>query len=142
MELDEENLHRLHFASLLHDIGMLKLDRGGQMNPRTCEKHSGLGFRMLHRVRVWRDIAPAVLAHHEWWDGSGYPQGLAGESIPTEARIIALADAYDTMTSDSSYKAAISSDEAVSELERYAGRQFDPTVVEAFRKIANEGALD
>ena len=142
MELDEERLQRLHFASLLHDIGMLKLDRNQQMNPRTCEKHTSLGFRMLHRIRLWKDIAPSVQAHHEWWDGSGYPQGLAGEAIPLEARIISLADAFDTMTSDSSYKSTISTHEAMEEIARCAGRQFDPEVAEHFRKLWDEGLLD
>ncbi len=142
LEIGDERLHRLHFASLLHDIGMLKLDRHSQMNPRACEKHCTLGFRMLHRIRLWKDVAPSVQAHHEWWDGSGYPQGLAGEAIPLEARIIALADAFDTMTSDSSYKSAIGIDEALTELDRCAGRQFDPKVVMAFQKLAKDGALD
>ena len=142
LELDEEQLQRLHFASLLHDIGMLKLDRNGQMNPRTCEKHCTIGFRMLTRIRVWKDIAPSVQAHHEWFDGSGYPQGLAGEEIPLEARIISLADAFDTMTSDSSYKPAIGTDEALEEIERCAGRQFDPRLVERFLALGKDGVLD
>jgi putative nucleotidyltransferase with HDIG domain len=142
LEFDEQRLQRLHFASLLHDIGMLKLDRNNQMNPRACEKHCTLGFRMLHRIRVWKDVAPSVQSHHEWWDGSGYPQGLAGDAIPLEARIIGLVDAFDTMTSDASYKPAIGIDEALEELERCSGRQFDPEVVDAFLKLAKDGALD
>ena len=141
MELPDERLQRLHFAALLHDIGMLKLDRSQQMNPRTCERHSSLGFRMLHRIRLWKDVAPSVEAHHEWWDGSGYPQGLAGDDIPLEARIIALADAFDTMTSESSYKTAISTHEAVEEIRRCTGRQFDPNVAEHFERLWDEGGL-
>jgi len=142
LSLDDESLQRLHFSALLHDIGMLKLDRNGQMNPRTCEQHCTLGFRMLHRIRLWRDVAPIVQSHHEWFDGSGYPQGLQAEAIPLEARIIALCDAFDTMTSDSSYKPAISIHEALQELDRCAGRQFDPEIVTAFHKIVDEGGLD
>ena len=141
LELDEKRLEHLHFASLLHDIGMLKLDRNGQMNPRTCEKHAVLGFRMLHRIRFWKEVAPIVQAHHEWWDGSGYPQGLAGAAIPLEARIIALCDAYDTMTSEATYKAPISTEEALEEIARCSGRQFDPKVAEVFEKLVEDGLL-
>jgi len=114
--LDDHRLQRLHFGALLHDIGMLKLDRNQQMNPRTCSRHTVLGFRMLDRIRVWKDIAPVVHHHHEWWDGSGYPEGLSGEAIPLEARIVAMADAFDTITSRTSYKTARSLDEAVQEI--------------------------
>jgi putative nucleotidyltransferase with HDIG domain len=137
--LDGDDLQRLHFAALLHDIGMLRLDRTQQMNPRTCDKHTLLGSRMLGRIRLWRDVAPIVLHHHEWFDGSGYPEGAAGEAIPFEARIIALCDAWDTMTSDTSYKAALSREEATAEIEACAGTQFDPELVRTFRALLDRG---
>ncbi len=141
LELADDRLHRLHFASLLHDIGMLRLDRNQQMNPRTCEKHCTLGFRMLNRIRLWKDMAPVVHTHHEWWDGSGYPEGLSGDAIPLEARIIALCDAYDSITSDASYRSTLSRADAVGEIQRCKGTQFDPIVVEAFVKLFEDGAL-
>jgi len=142
LELDDERMQRLHFGSLLHDIGMLKFDRRLQMNPRVCEKHTVLGFRMLHRIRIWQDIAPIVQHHHEWFDGSGYPDGIAGEEIPLEARVIALCDAYDAMTSDSSYKVSVPLAEAVAELRRGAGTQFDPELVETFVALVSESSDD
>ncbi len=140
--LDDHRLQRLHFAALLHDIGMLKLDRNQQMNPRTCARHTVLGFRMLDRIRLWKEIAPVVHHHHEWWDGSGYPEGLSGEAIPLEARIVALADALDSITSDSSYKAARSIDEAVREIRAGAGTQFDPAVASAFDRLVAAGEIE
>jgi HD-GYP domain-containing protein (c-di-GMP phosphodiesterase class II) len=140
--LPEPRLQRLHFASLLHDIGMLKLDRDQQMNPRTCARHTVLGFRMLDRIRLWKDIAPVVHHHHEWWDGSGYPEGLSGDAIPLEARIVALADAFDSITSATSYKSARSIDEAIHEIRAGAGTQFDPGVVSAFDRLVAAGAMD
>jgi HD-GYP domain-containing protein (c-di-GMP phosphodiesterase class II) len=142
LELDEATMQRLHFASLLHDIGMLKLDRRQQMNPKTCDKHTIIGSRMLGRIRLWKDIAPLVHHHHEWWDGSGYPEGIAEQEIPLESRIIAVADAFDTMTSNSSYRDARSTDEALAELEACQGTQFDPRVVTAFRELAQAGQLE
>lgn len=138
--LGDADLQRLHFAALLHDIGMLKLDRNQQMNPRACAKHAQIGGRMLGRIRLWKDLAPIVQHHHEWWNGRGYPDGLAGASIPLEARIIAICDAFDTMTSEHSYKQAVTAEEALAEIEACAGTQFDPSLLQAFREIARESA--
>jgi len=140
--LPEARLQRLHFASLLHDIGMLKLDRNQQMNPRSCARHTVLGFRMLDHIRLWKDIAPVVHYHHEWWDGSGYPDGLSGDAIPLEARIVAVADALDSITSATSYKAARSMEEAIHEIRAGAGTQFDPELVSAFDRLVASGAMD
>jgi len=140
--LDDHRLQRLHFGALLHDIGMLKLDRNQQMNPRTCARHTVLGFRMLDRIRVWKDIAPVVHHHHEWWDGSGYPEGLSGEAIPLEARIVAMADAFDTITSRTSYKTARSLEEAVQEIRSGSGTQFDPALVSAFDRLVAAGEIE
>lgn len=136
---DDAAMHRLHFAGLLHDIGMLKLDRTQQMTRRTCDRHATIGARMLGRIRLWEDIAPAVEHHHEWFDGSGYPAGLSGEDIPVEARILCICDAYDTMTSPDSYREAKMPSDAMEELERCAGSQFDPELVACFR-ASMEGA--
>jgi putative nucleotidyltransferase with HDIG domain len=135
MKLSDPDLHRLHFAALLHDIGMLKLDRNQQMNSRTCDKHALIGARMLARIRLWKEIAPIVQHHHEWWDGHGYPDGLAGEAIPREARIIAVCDAFDTMTSEQSYKDAMSIEDALGELDAFAGTQFDPALVRVLHGV-------
>jgi putative nucleotidyltransferase with HDIG domain len=138
LRLDDASLQRLHFSALLHDIGMLKLDRTQQMNLRTCDKHTQLGARMLARIRLWKDLAPIVQHHHEWWDGHGYPDGLIGSAIPRESRIIAICDAYDTLTSTESYKESVSTEEALAELDACAGTQFDPELVRSFRLMIEQ----
>jgi putative nucleotidyltransferase with HDIG domain len=138
LKLGDVELHRLHFGALLHDIGMLKLDRTQQMNLRTCDKHPQLGARMLARIRLWKDVGPIVQHHHEWWDGHGYPDGIAGDAIPIEARIVALCDAFDTMTSDESYKPAVSVEEALAEIDACAGTQFDPSLARTLRRVIQD----
>jgi len=140
--LDEHRLQRLHFASLLHDIGMLKLERHLQIDRRSARKHTLLGARMLGRIRLWHELSPIVQHHHEWWDGSGYPDGLSGPSIPLESRIIACCDALDAMTSVTSYKDAIPFEAALREIESGAGTQFDPEAVAALVAAAREGQLN
>jgi putative nucleotidyltransferase with HDIG domain len=137
----ETRLQRLHFAALLHDIGMLKVDRALQHDTKLCAKHTLLGSRMLAPIRVWQDLAPIVHHHHEWFDGRGYPDGIAGEAIPLESRIIALCDAFDSMTSATSYKAPRPLATVVRELEAFAGTQFDPELVERFVAMINAGEL-
>jgi putative nucleotidyltransferase with HDIG domain len=139
--LDEGRLQRLHFGALLHDIGMLKLDRTQKMNARTCERHCALGARMLAPIRLWKDLAPIVQHHHERWDGTGYPDRLAGEAIPLESRIIALCDAFDAMSSSSSYKIAMPLEEVMREIEVNAGSQFDPALVRVFHALVARGAI-
>jgi HD-GYP domain-containing protein (c-di-GMP phosphodiesterase class II) len=121
---------------------MLRLDRSQQMSRKTCDKHALIGSRMLGSIRLWKDLAPIVQHHHEWWDGSGYPDGLAGDAIPLPSRIIAVCDAYDAMTSPSGYRETRSPEQALAELEACAGRQFDPSVVAAFRTLFEAGQLD
>ena len=121
---------------------MLKFDRAHQKNPKTCQKHAVLGFRMLNRIRLWQDIAPFVHYHHEWYDGSGYPGGLKGEEIPLEARIIGFCEAFDSMTSDTSYKNPVSWEEALCEVDACAGTQFDPDVARTFKVLVERGVID
>jgi putative nucleotidyltransferase with HDIG domain len=139
--LGADALQRLHFGALLHDIGMLKLERNQKMNAKACEKHSVIGARMLAPILLWQEIAPIVHAHHERWDGRGYPDGLAGESIPLEARVIALADAYDSVASEQSYRVALSREEAIREIEECSGTQFDPRVTAAFVALTARGEI-
>ena len=141
LNLDDNRLQNLHFASLLHDIGMLKFDKSVPKGDKICQKHAEIGYRMLARIRLWEDVAPIVHSHHERYDGTGYPQGLAGEEISLEARIITLCDAFDAMTSNSSYKAAMSFEEAVEEVRSCTGTQFDPRVSQAFLDLVAQGAI-
>ncbi len=141
LNLDDSQLQNLHFASLLHDIGMLKFDKSVPKGDKVCQKHAEIGYRMLARIRLWEDVAPIVHCHHERYDGTGYPQGLAGEEISLEARIITLCDAFDAMTSNSSYKAAMSFEAAVEEIRSCTGTQFDPRVSQAFLDLVAQGAI-
>jgi len=140
--MGDQELSRLHFAALLHDIGMLKIDASQEMSRDTCQKHCVFGHRMLSRIRLWRDLAPIVYHHHEWYDGRGYPDGKAGAEIPRESRIIALCDAVDSMTSDASYRTPFGLDAALTELERCSGSQFDPELVAAFIELARDGMIE
>ncbi len=142
LELDEKQLQRLHFAALLHDIGMLRIDRALLLNAAACEKHPIIGARMLEQIRLWRDLAPIVLHHHEHFDGRGYPQCLSGEEIPLEARIIAVCEAFDVMVSSSSYKVALEMPDAVQELNDCKGTQFDPQIVETFVDLVERGVIE
>jgi diguanylate cyclase (GGDEF)-like protein/putative nucleotidyltransferase with HDIG domain len=135
-------VERVRAAGILHDIGKLGisdaiLHKAGRLEPHEWDemrRHPELGARILEHANL-RDIAGWVLAHHERVDGAGYPRGLAGDDIPAEARILAVADAYEAMTADRPYRRALPGEEARAELERGAGAQFDARVVDAFLRV-------
>ena len=121
----------------MHDIGKIgirydKLNKPGKLTPEEVamfRTHPAKGKRILEPIPFMRDIVPGCWCHHEAWDGSGYPQGLMGDNIPLIGRIVAIADAYDAMTSDRAYRKALPHEVACGELERCAGSQFDPEIV-------------
>ncbi|MEW6271102.1 MAG: diguanylate cyclase [Thermodesulfobacteriota bacterium] len=135
-------------AGLLHDIGKLHTPIGILLKPGPLDEaertvmnlHAEVGAELTAGLAALRHVAPAVRSSQEFFDGNGYPDGLAGEAIPRAARIVAVADAYHAMRSDRPYRAAISHDEAVVELRRCAGTQFDPAVVEALLGILRHDA--
>jgi diguanylate cyclase (GGDEF)-like protein/putative nucleotidyltransferase with HDIG domain len=137
--LDAEQVELTRLAGSLHDLGKLAipeeiLRKPGELTDSerlVLERHPQIGFRMLDSLGV-DPVADVVLHHHERWDGAGYPNNLYGEEIPVGARIIFVADAFDAMTSDRVYRPKRSTEEALSELERCAGTQFDPEIVAAF----------
>jgi len=141
LNLDDKRLQNLHFASLLHDVGMLKIDKSAQQNEKARANHAELGYRMLARIRLWEDVAPIVHNHHEWYDGTGYPEGLAGNDIALEARIISVCECFDSMTSNTSYKVAMPREAAVEEIRGCTGTQFDPRVAEAFIDLFEQGLI-
>jgi HD-GYP domain-containing protein (c-di-GMP phosphodiesterase class II) len=138
--LNEVEINELKTVGLLHDIGKIAIDekilnKPGKLNKNErneIERHPEIGYRILSTVNDMSEMADYVLAHHEKWDGSGYPRGLKGEEIPLQSRIIAIADAYDAMTSARSYRSALSEEIAVSELLKYAGTQFDAELIMIF----------
>ena len=141
LDLAEEPLQRLHFASLLHDIGYLKIDRALHLDSAQCKAHPALGYRMLSRIRLWQDVAPIVLHHHEWFDGSGYPENRSGSEIPLESRIVAVADVFDKLTHEDFERPAVDVREALLQVRAGVGRQFDPRVVEALSAVVERGEL-
>ncbi len=137
--VDREQVELTRLAGSLHDLGKLAIPEEILRKPgplseaerMVLERHPQIGFRMLESLGV-DPVADWVLHHHERWDGAGYPHAVAGETIPLGARIIFVADAYDAMTSDRVYRERLSDEEALEELERCAGSQFDPEIVAAF----------
>jgi HD-GYP domain-containing protein (c-di-GMP phosphodiesterase class II) len=135
-----ERLDALRLGGSLHDVGKIAVSSSvlRKPGPLTEEElaeirtHPVAGARLIETVEDFRPALPYVLHHHERWDGGGYPHGLSGEEIPVEARLLGVADAFDAMTSDRSYRPALSVEQALAELERCAGTQFDPELTETF----------
>ncbi len=144
--LPDSEIERIRVASLLHDLGKLAipeeiLTKPGELNDpewRIVSEHPKIGQVILEQAGALRDAATIVLHHHEWYDGRGYPHGLAGEEIPVGARIVAIADAYEAMVAGRPYRAAITHEAALRELRRHGGMQFDPLLVEAFAELFAE----
>ncbi|MEW6622432.1 MAG: HD-GYP domain-containing protein [Bacillota bacterium] len=146
MKLPQDNLELLRRGALLHDIGkigirddiLLKKGKLTLEERDLVRKHPEIGARILGPDGPFRLVVPLILHHHERYDGRGYPHGLKGVDIPTGARIIAVADAFEAMTSYRPYRRAYTRDKAVKELQLHAGTQFDPDVVAAFMSILKE----
>jgi putative nucleotidyltransferase with HDIG domain len=142
--LGPEHTRNLEFAALLHDVGKIAvpkeiINKPGKLDPDEWEimtTHTTAGQEMLDRIGGFmRKVGLIVRSHHERWDGTGYPDGLAGERIPLEARIIACCDSWSAMRTDRSYRNALSYEVARAEIVANSGRQFDPRVAEAFLRI-------
>jgi HD-GYP domain-containing protein (c-di-GMP phosphodiesterase class II) len=144
--LGEALAERIYLAGLLHDVGKIGvpeavLHKTGRLTAEEFEqmkKHPQIGAHILADVKQIRDLIPAVMHHHERYDGNGYPTGLAGEKIPLMGRLICLADCFDAMTSNRTYRKAMPLEVALTEIRRCSGTQFDPTLAEAFLRIGAE----
>jgi HD-GYP domain-containing protein (c-di-GMP phosphodiesterase class II) len=145
LSLNSEDMIELKYACFLHDIGKIyietellqkiKLDKD-EMNE--IRKHSERGAKIIEGIRFLEGVREAVLHHQERYDGKGYPAGLKGEDIPLLARIISVADAFDAMTTDRPYKKKISFKDAMDEIQKHAGTQFDPKIAKALLKYKDE----
>ena len=146
---DEDRLAALRVGGRLHDVGKLAVAEAILLKPERLEpaevaqirQHPIVGARMIRRFAFAREALPYVLYHHERWDGGGYPTGKAGKAIPVEARVLAVADAFDAMTSARPYRAALEAAVALEEVERCAGTQFDPSLAIAFVDVWSTGVV-
>jgi putative nucleotidyltransferase with HDIG domain len=146
---DGLSLARLRLGGILHDVGKLEVPEAILLKPGPLtepelvqmRRHPAAGARMLRALGAGEEALPCVLYHHERWDGHGYPSGRVGDEIPLEARILAVADAFDAMTSKRPYRDARPAPEALDELERCSGSQFDPFLVDAFVETCEVGDL-
>lgn len=144
--LEKEVLRDLEFGTMLHDIGKINIsddilkkpERLDTVEWESIKRHPKLGHEILDGIPFLDGASRIVAEHHECWNGSGYPDGLRGEEIAIGARILAVVDAFDAMISKRAYRKSRSYDEALSEIEKFAGTQFDPMVVDAFRQIPSD----
>ena len=140
LRLNKVEMQALETAAFLHDIGKLAvpehiINKPGKLTPEEFEKmkiHPVVGADILERVRFPYPVVPIVRSHHEWWNGTGYPDGLHGVDIPIGARILTVVDCFDALVSDRPYRKGMTSEKALDLIRSLAGRQFDPTVVEVF----------
>jgi putative two-component system response regulator len=145
----ESKLEHLHYGAILHDIGKIHIREStllktSQLNDEEFQemrRHPVIGAEMIADIPYLAGAVPIVRYHHERWDGKGYPEGLSGNDIPEGARIIAVVDTFDAMTTDRPYSSAISLQEANEELLRCAGEQYDPGIISAFQIALAEGEI-
>jgi putative nucleotidyltransferase with HDIG domain len=146
MGLSKKELEDLKLAAILHDVGKIGVSdkillKEGKLDSKELERmhlHPKYGAEILSHIKQLKDVIPSVRSHHEKIDGTGYPDKLKGDDIPVIAKIIAVADAYDAMTTDRPYRKGMSMEEAFQELKKYAGIQFDKDIVHTFMKVMNE----
>ncbi|MFW5988069.1 MAG: HD domain-containing phosphohydrolase [bacterium] len=145
LNLSERELNELSLLATLHDIGKTVIPKEILLKPgklteeewQEIKKHPEIGAQIASATKEFAHVAETILYHHEHWDGSGYPEGIKGNNIPLLSRIVSIVDAYDVMTNGRSYKDPMTEEEAVQELIRCSGTQFDPDLVQEFIEIIN-----
>ncbi len=150
MGLEPYEVDVIRNASILHDVGKIGireslLHKPGKLTKdevREMQYHPYIGYKILQSVKLLEPVLPLVYHHQEHFDGGGYPEGLKGDAIPLGSRIIAVADAFEAMTSDRPYRLALASEVAQAELRELSGKQFDPVVVDAFMRLAERGSVE
>lgn len=144
--LSAREIVNLTQVAMLHDIGKIGvpveiLNKPGELTSEEwslMKKHSEIGYRITQASGELAHISEAILAHHEWWDGNGYPQGLQGEEIPLFSRIVSIVDSYDVMTHERPYKRTMNAADALAEIRKWAGIQFDPYLVSVFIEVMQD----
>lgn len=149
MGMDDSQIPMLREAALLHDIGKIGIPESILIKPGrldtdeygTIKQHVVMSIEIIKHIPTLSHVIPTVLAHHERWDGKGYPRGIAGEEIPFGARCLAVVDSFDAMVSERPYKPPMAVDFALQEIERQAGHQFDPEIAHTFVRLVREGKI-
>jgi len=150
LSLSTREHEQVRIAAFLHDLGKVGVPtdlllRAGALEPgerAIVEEHPAIGARLVEPLDIAPAIRQAIRHHHEWWDGSGYPDGLAAEEIPLAGRVISIADAFDAMSCDRPYRRALSRSVVIGELTRFAGVQFDPHLTKEFLAVLESGVCD
>jgi len=144
--MDEKELSNLERAAIFHDLGkiqtpddvLLKGERLSRAEEEQMRSHPVDGAEILRMAPFLQRYIPVVRSHHEWYNGEGYPDGIKGNEIPLHSQVIALADAFDAMTTDRPYREALSTEEAINEILHFRGTQFSPELADAFAKMVRE----
>lgn len=148
MNLSNHQMNKLELLSIVHDIGKFVISDTVLTKPyaltadenKVIHEHTEIGYRMALSYEELKPIAYDILCHHEFWDGNGYPHGLKAREIPLLSRIVSILDAYDAMTNNRAYRKAMKKDEAVNEIKKFSGTQFDPEIAALFiNRIVNRG---
>lgn len=145
MNLKKDEINQIRTAGLIHDIGKMGIDekilnKPGKLSDdewKEIQRHPEIGYRILSSVMEFSEMANCILEHHERWDGRGYPKGLKGEEISLQGRIVAVADSFDAMTSDRTYRKGLAEDDAIAEIKKCAGTHFDPRVTKMLIEVVN-----
>jgi HD-GYP domain-containing protein (c-di-GMP phosphodiesterase class II) len=148
--LPADQLKSLERGALLHDIGKIAISddillKPGKLNKEewlAMREHPDIGARMIEGIPFLQDAIPVIRYHQERWDGSGYPVGMKAEAIPLEARVFAVADVFDALTSTRPYRQRVTINEAIKHIRDQAGIEFDPTIVDALERLAANGEMD
>ncbi len=148
--MDKEQKETLELSALFHDIGKIGVPDNILLKPgkldndefQKIKEHPSIGINILKNIDFLKDALPVILHHHERYSGDGYPDGIKGDAIPLEARIICIADSYDAMTSDRPYRKGMSHELAISEIIKFKGIQFDPAIVDSFLSIDKSQLLE
>ncbi len=141
LDLSEDELKRLYYACLFHDIGFMKINMREQWDREIIMNHPRLGYDMIKSISLWKESADIILCHHERYDGTGYPSSKKQDEIPLGAKILFVADVFDVLTSKNSYREQLDFDAALKEINAHSGTQFDPAVVDAFMLAIHDSGV-